>query len=70
MTFHATNSEHQPEQVTVHVTSGPVEIKVAENYLHLRSFWHQLGEVLDRAEHETGRKLMEPAPHAPEHPSV
>lgn len=50
MTFWANRDEHVKHNVNVHVTSGPVTIKVTEHYAHLRSFWHQLGTVLDDAE--------------------
>ena len=50
MTFWANRSERVPHEIEVHVTSGPVEIKVTEHYMHLRSFWGTLGALLDEAE--------------------
>lgn len=74
MTFHVTNNDLSPELVTVGYTNGPTEIRMTENYQHLRSFWSQLGDALDEAEHRVGTKLTakveeKPAPahHEPPH---
>ena len=37
--------------ITVGATYGPVTFKITENAGHLRSFWHQLGELLNQVEH-------------------
>ena len=44
------------EQVKVQCTYGPVAFSVAEDISHLRSFWSELGRVLEEAE-----KPAEPA---------
>lgn len=31
---------------------GPCEIRVDQHYLHLRPFWHELGQLLDQVERE------------------
>lgn len=40
------------DKFAIHVTSGPVSITVQEDPAHLRSFWGELGRVLDAAESE------------------
>lgn len=54
MTFSAyrKDTERHPDVVTVRTTYGPVTVETDENYLHLRSFWHSLGAMLDVVEHE------------------
>jgi hypothetical protein len=47
MTLHATRDG---ENVTVHITSGPVLASVTEDEGHVRSFWGQLGNLLHSAE--------------------
>lgn len=49
MTFWATRTD-DGKRIDVHVTYGPVEVKVAEDIGHLRHFWHDLGRQLDQAE--------------------
>lgn len=49
MTMCAIWNESQ-KTVTVRTTSGPVTVDVEEYPGHLRSFWHDLGEVLNKAE--------------------
>lgn len=63
MTFFAAKSTEtgyagQP-RVDVHVTYGPVSIKVTEDPGHLRSFHRELGRLLDGIEQATA-----PAPQA------
>ena len=50
MTFTAQKSERDLRTVDVRVTYGPITINVAEDIGHLRSFWGDLGRVLDAAE--------------------
>lgn len=59
MTFHASQDDHVRHNVHVHVTSGPVEIKVTEHYMHLRSFWGSRGRLLDAVESEAAEKSGE-----------
>lgn len=49
MTFSAKFNERE-KTVGVHVTYGPITIDVNEHPGHLRSFWHDLGAVLNEAE--------------------
>ena len=39
------------ENVMVSVTYGPVQVQVIEHMSHARSFWHQLGALLNEMEH-------------------
>jgi hypothetical protein len=50
MTFTAQQSVSNNRIVDVRVTYGPITINVAEDIGHLRSFWGDLGRVLDSAE--------------------
>ena len=47
MTLHATR---EGENVTVHITYGPVTASVTEQKGHARSFWGQLGNLLHAPE--------------------
>lgn len=50
MTFSAARSERDPHTVDVRITHGPVTVEVSEHPGHLRSFWGQLGRLLDQVE--------------------
>jgi hypothetical protein len=54
VTLHATAADvpagTTPQHVDVHVTSGSLAVKVREDIRHVRSFWSQLGAVLDQME--------------------
>jgi hypothetical protein len=41
------------ENIRLLITEGPVDIEVVENYASLRTFWNQLGVVLNEVEHTT-----------------
>lgn len=53
MTFWAGQSDNG-KAVDVNVTYGPIAIKVQEDPGHLRSFWGELGRLLDKVEEEAG----------------
>jgi hypothetical protein len=53
MTFWAQRNIDRPELVDVHVTHGPISISVSEDPGYLRSFWGELGRLLNDAEHGT-----------------
>lgn len=52
MTFWATRSQGDPQNIDVQVTHGPVTIKVTENYLHLKNFADELGKLVSQAKAE------------------
>jgi hypothetical protein len=41
------------ENIRLLITAGPVDIEVVEDYASLRSFWNELGVVLNEVEHTT-----------------
>jgi hypothetical protein len=52
VTFTASKSQTRPKAADVRVTYGPIVITVDEDAGHLRSFWGQLGVLLDQIESE------------------
>jgi len=36
--------------IRIEINHGPVEISVVEEFQHLRTFWNQLGQVLNQVE--------------------
>jgi hypothetical protein len=52
MTLFASRSEGKGA-VTVHCNYGPITFEVTEDPGHLRSFWGELGRMLNQAEHGT-----------------
>jgi hypothetical protein len=48
MTFWA--QQKTEKAIDVHVTYGPISITVLEDVGHLRSFWGELGRLLDQVE--------------------
>jgi hypothetical protein len=52
MTLFANRSE-DTGTIKVHCTYGPIEFAVTEDPGHLRSFWSELGRMLNEAEHGT-----------------
>jgi hypothetical protein len=51
MTFFAAKSADD-KNIDVQTTYGPITIRVIEAPGHLRSFWNQLGRLLDEVENE------------------
>lgn len=59
MTFWATRSQGDPQNIDVQVTHGPVTIRVTENYMHLKNFSDELSKLVSQAKAE-----VEPQVHA------
>lgn len=51
MTFSASRSQGDPN-VHIHISNGNTQVDVTEFAIYLRSFWHQLGEVLNEYDRE------------------
>ena len=56
MTFWASKHDRDPQTAVVHVTYGPVRMEVDEHIGHLRSFWSELGRLLEDMETELKRR--------------
>ncbi len=54
MTFWADRNQ-DGKRVNVHTTYGPISITTAEDIGHARSFWGELGRLLDAMEHEASQ---------------
>lgn len=61
MTFYASKHDRDPQTAVVHVNYGPVRMEVDEHIGHLRSFWSELGRLLEDMEAELKRQAEEEA---------
>lgn len=52
MTFWAKQSDNNAKLVDVQITYGIITVKVTDEPGHMRYFWRELGEVLDKIEQE------------------
>ena len=57
MTFWA---QRAAKNIDVRVTYGPIAITVTEDPGHLRSFWGELGRLLDETEKEAAANATAP----------
>ena len=52
MTLWATQDDRNPAHIKVACTYGPITFNVTEDASHVRSFWSELGRVLDQVENK------------------
>jgi NADH:ubiquinone oxidoreductase subunit D len=45
---------HKPEAIVISATSGSISVDVVEDARYARTFWSELGRVLDEIHHEDG----------------
>jgi hypothetical protein len=56
MTLHATRTE-DPNKVAVHFTYGTINVQITEDVNHVRSFWAQLGRLINEDESEQKERV-------------
>ena len=49
---HPNTPESVPEQIIVHTTYGPITNEVKEDIRHIKSFWADLGRLIESIENE------------------
>jgi hypothetical protein len=52
MTFRLERDAHLPTHITVHLTSGALDVHITESSFYLRHIWSDLGKMLDDIDHE------------------
>lgn len=52
MTFRLERDENLPTHITVHLTSGALDVHITESAFYLRHIWNDLGKMLDDIDHE------------------
>lgn len=52
MTFRLERDENLPTHITVHLTSGQLDVKITESAYYLSFIWHELGDMLREIERE------------------
>lgn len=57
MTFRVERSSLVNTQVILHITSGPVEISITEDYRYLGVFLRELGDILRVVENEQNAEV-------------
>lgn len=55
MTLWAQQAEDNREILEVNVTNGAITVRIREHIGHLRSFWGELGRLLEKAEQKPER---------------
>lgn len=58
MTFRLERSNLGPTQITLHITSGELDLQITQDVYYLRHFWGELGHMLRTVEDEEVNRIQ------------